>query len=317
MRVSRRPTSSKESFRSVTGSYPGQPSAAGCPSLLVSPGNIAKHVEALGEGRTFSATEEFRALVQVDGAAANSLGGPQAWAQTAAREPMWLGRFAGIPVQTLTGVSAVMPKFVLPSSTTGVAETAPHAEYDAVTDLQLAALRYGRWSAVSAATSAFVSVSGLSNGHAIGIARDLDKLAVGNIETAAGTPAVYAADIARNVREALLSVSANVLTAVEELVIVGTPAAAALLGETTPANGPDVGSVTSRFNGARLYATGAATSGQLTVFAPQSFMIFMSMLQSATTIDPKDGSTAFGSWLHSTSVGQGLTGSALAVDVTA
>lgn len=303
-----------ESFRSVTGNYPGQHRAGGLPSLLVSSDNIAKHSEALREGRVFGAVEESRALVQVNGAATNSLGGPQAWGQVGAREPMHLIRFAGIPVQTLTGVAAVMPTFTLPTSTAGVNESTAHGEYDSVVDLPLSALRYGRWTSVSAAASAFDSLSGISNAHAIGIAKDLDAKAVGDIQTAAGTAVAFDADIAGNVRETLLTVSAAVLAPVEELVIFGTPSDVALLQDVAPANGSDAGSVTTRFAGARLYATAAATAGQVTVFNPMSFLVFVSQLQSASTIDPKDGSNSFGSWLHSTGVGQGLTGSAKAVD---
>lgn len=303
-----------ESFRSVTGAYPGQPSPAGCPSLLVSRDNITKHAEALREGRVFGAVEESRALVQVNPSASNALGGPQAWAQVGPREPMHLIRFAGIPVQTLTGVAAVMPTFTLPTSAAGVNESTAHGEYDSVVDLPLSALRYGRWTAVSAAAAQFDSLSGIANLHSVGIAKDLDKKVVGDIQTAAGTPVTFAADIAGNVRKSLLTVAANVLASPEDLVIFGTPSDIALLGDTTPANGPDVGSVTERFNGARLYATGDATAGQVTIFAPSAFLVFMSQLQSASTIDPKDGSNSFGSWLHSTGAGQGLTGSAQAVD---
>ncbi|MED5815725.1 hypothetical protein VST63_25480 [Mycolicibacterium sp. 050232] len=304
-----------ESFRSVTGHYPGQPNANLCPSLIVSPENVRKHAQAMAEGRSFGAVEE-RATVQINPASSNALGGPEAWAQTAAREPMHLIRFAGIPVQILTGVSATMPTFTLPTGAAGVGETTAHGEYDTVVDTPLSGLRYGRWTKVSAAVDQLVPVAGLSNLHAVAIAKDLDKLAVGNIETAASTPVAYKADIAGNVREALLTVSATTLVEVEKLVIIGTPADVALLQDVSPANGPDAGSVTTRFAGSRLYPSIAATAGQVTVFDPQAFLVFMSSLQSASQIDPQDGSNSFGSWLHSTGVGQGLTGSARAVDVT-
>lgn len=310
----RKPHELAESFRSVTGNYPGQPSASLCPSLIVSPENVRKHAEAMAEGRSFGAIEE-RATVQVNPASSNALGGPEAWAQTAAREPMHLIRFAGIPVQVLTGVSATMPTFTLPTGAAGVNETTAHGEYDTVVDTPLSGLRYGRWTKVSAAVNQLVPVSGLSNLHAVAIAKDLDKLAVGNIETAAGTPVAYKADIAGNVREALLTVSATTLVEVEKLVILGTPAAVSILQDVSPANGPDAGSVTTRFAGARLYPSIAGTAGQVTVFDPQAFLVFMSQLQSASQIEPSDGSNSFGSWLHSTGVGQGLTGSARAVDV--
>ncbi|WP_229479984.1 hypothetical protein, partial [Mycolicibacterium mageritense] len=233
----------EESFRSVTGAYPGQPNASLCPSLIVSPANVEKHLQAMKEGRSFGAIEQ-RSMVQVNPAAANALGGPEAWGQTGPREPMHLIRFSGIRVQTLTGVAATMAQYTLPAAAPGVNETSQHGEYDSVVDVPLTAVRYGRWSAVSAAVKAFDPLSGLVNAHSIGIGKDLDKLAVGNIETAAGTPAVYAADIAGNVRNTVLSVAANVLGDPTELVIVGQPAAIALLGDIQPANGGDIASVT-------------------------------------------------------------------------
>ncbi|MDN4520712.1 hypothetical protein QYF68_23265 [Mycolicibacterium austroafricanum] len=305
----------EESFRSVTGNYPGQPNASLCPALIVSPDNVQKHANAMAEGRSFGAVEEARALVQVNPSAANAMGGPQAWAQTGAREPRHLIAFAGIPVAQLTGVSATMPTYTLPSATAGVNESTAHGEVDGVVDLPLSALRYGRFSKVSAAVNAFVPVSNLVNLHAVAIAKDLDLKAVGAIETAASTPAAFNADVAGNVRANLLAVSAAVLADVSDLVIFGSPSDIALLGETSPTNGGDVASVTERFHGARLYPTLSATAGQVTIFHPASFLVFMSALQSASQIDPTDGSNSFGQWLHATAPGQGLSGSAKAVDV--
>lgn len=306
----------EESFRSVTGNYPGQPNANLCPTLIVSPDNVQKHANAMAEGRSFGAIEEARALVQVNPSASNAMGGPQAWAQTGTREPRHLIAFAGIPVAQLTGVSATMPTYTLPSAAAGVNESTAHGEVDGVVDLPLSALRHGRFSKVSAAVNAFVPVSNLVNIHGVAIAKDLDLRTVGAIETAASTPVAFNADVAGNVRANLLAVSAAVLADVNDLVIFGTPAAISLLGETTPTNGGDVASVTERFNGARLYPTLSATAGQLTIFHPASFLVFMSALQSASQIDPTDGSNSFGQWLHATAPGQGLTGSAKAVDVT-
>ena len=148
-----------------------------------------------------------------------------------------------------------------------------------------------------------------------GIARDLDLLAVSAVETAAGAPSTFSAAIDMSVRKAILAVAANSYSDESQLVIFGTPGDVALLTDTTPANGPDVGSVSVRFCGARLYPTFAATSGQVTVFAPGSFRVFQTKLQSASLIDPTSGANKFGSWVHSTGVGLQVVGSALAVDV--
>jgi hypothetical protein len=282
------------------------------PSLLVSVDNLRQHAEAMSRGQSFGAIET-RAAVQVDPAAASAMGSPAGWAQTDARDPRHLIGFSGIPVQPLTGGTATVPQFTLPSGVAGVAETAEHAEYDSVVDVPLTAVRHGRWTKVTAAVDAFDPLTGLNNMHAIGIARDLDLAAVGDIETAAGTPVAYVADVAGNVRLALNTVAAGVYAEVSDLVIVGTPADIAVLQDVTPANGPDAGSVTARFSGARLYPSVAATSGQVTVFAPRAFATFMSGLQSASQINPADGSNTFGQWLHATGVAMGLVGGAVAV----
>jgi hypothetical protein len=269
--------------------------------------------QAFANGRQSFGAIETRAAVQVDPAAASAMGSPAGWAQTDARDPRHLIGFSGIPVQPLTGGTATVPQFTLPSGVAGVAETAEHAEYDSVVDVPLTAVRHGRWTKVTAAVDAFDPLTGLNNMHAIGIARDLDLAAVGDIETAAGTPVAYVADVAGNVRLALNTVAAGVYAEVSDLVIVGTPADIAVLQDVTPANGPDAGSVTARFSGARLYPSVAATSGQVTVFAPRAFATFMSGLQSASQINPADGSNTFGQWLHATGVAMGLVGGAVAV----
>ncbi|BBZ03605.1 hypothetical protein MCHIJ_30420 [Mycolicibacterium chitae] len=282
------------------------------PSLLVSADNLHRHAAAMAAGQTYGAVET-RATVQVNPAAGSSTGSPAAWAQTGPRDPRHLIGYAGIPVQQLTGDKAVLAQYTLPSGASGVDEVTPHGEYDDVVDVPLTAVRYGRWSKVSAAVDQFVTLEGLSNAHAVGIARDLDLSAVSAIESAAASALAFETDVAGHMRYAANTVAANVYAQVEDLVIVGTPADIAVLQAVHPANGPDAGSVTARFAGARLYPSQAATAGLLTVFAPAAFAVFMSPLQSASQIDPTDGSNRFGSWLHATPVGQGLVGGAVSI----
>ena len=46
------------------------------------------------------------------------------------------------------------------------------------------------------------------------------------------------------------------------------------------------------------------------MFALNTFRVFQTPLQSASLIDPADGSNKFGSWWHSTGVAQQIVGSA-------
>ena len=278
------------------------------PTLLVSDGNHARHAAALREGRPFGVIET-RARVTAGG----DLGSAGAWNPGAPNEPRHLIAFAGIPVSELTGKTAQVPKYTGPSGAAGVDESANHGEYDAVDPVSLTALRYGRWSEVSALANVVDDLTGMNAMHGWGIARDLDLLAVAAVQTAASTPVALGDDLETQVREAILTVAAATYSDETQLVIVGKPADLSLLTGTAPANGSDLGSVATRYAGARLYPSLAATAGQVTVFAPNAFRVFMSRLQSASLIDPASGANKFGSWLHSTGVAQQITGSAVAV----
>jgi hypothetical protein len=179
-----------------------------------------------------------------------------------------------------------------------------------MTKVDLTAKRYGRWTDVSSIVGELDDLRGINVMHAWGIARDLDKLAVGVIDTAAATPSNMGDDLEGVVREALLTVQAETYSDASQLVIVGTPADVALL---TATSGSDVESFAVRFNGARLYPTNEASAGQVTCFAPSAFRVFQTTLQSAVVIDPTDGGHKFGSWLHSTELGEQVVGAAMAV----
>ena len=87
-------------------------------------------------------------------------------------------------------------------------------------------------------------------------------------------------------REAILAVAAATYSDESQLVIVGTAADLALLTGTTPANATDLGSLLVRYNGAKIYPSTAATADQVTVFAPGSFRVFQTKLQSGIADRP-------------------------------
>lgn len=278
------------------------------PTLLVSDQHLREHAAALADGRPYGAVEGRSRVT-----AAADLGSAGGWATVAPAEPRHLISFAGIPVSELNGRTAQVPQFTGPTAAAGVDETVDHGEYDAVAPVNLSALRYGRWSDVSALADQVDELTGLSAMHGWAIARDLDAMAVAAIESAAGSLGVGTGNLDEDVRRAVLTVTATVYAAETQLVIVGQPADLAELTGTTPANADDLGSYAVRFAGARLYPTLAASANELTVFAPSAFRVFQSALQSASLIDPQDGSHKFGSWLHSTGVAQQIVGSAVTV----
>ena len=284
-------------------------SAPWTPSLLVSQRHLEEHAEALHAGRPYGAVElETRSRMT----AASDLGSAAAWNPGSPNEPRHLINFAGIPVSQLNGRTAQVPAYTGPTAAAGVDEDTDHGEYDAVAPIDLTALRYGRWSDVSALANVVDDLVGLNRMHSWGIARDLDALAVAAVEGAAGWMGV-SVDIEQQVRQAILTVAAAVYSDETELVVFGTPADLAELVATSPTNGGDVGSYSVRFNGAKLYPTTAASTDVLTVFAPSAFRVFQAPLQSASLIDPTDGSHKFGSWMHSTSVACQIVGAAVTV----
>ena len=282
--------------------------AFGPNTLLVSDEHLEQHAAALRDGRPHGAVEA-RARVTVSG----DLGSAASWDPGRPNEPRHLISFAGIRVSELVGRTATVPAYTGPVGGAGKDEATAHTEFDAIDPISLTGLRYGRWTLVSALANVVDDLRGINAMHAWGIARDLDLLAVNAIQTAASTPAVLGDDLDQQVRAAILQVAASTYSDESSLVIVGTPTDLSLLTGTAPANGDDKGSVSVRYAGARLYPTLAATADQVTVFAPSAFIAFQTRLQSATTIDPTDGSNKFGSWVHSTGVAQQIVGAAAAV----
>lgn len=284
------------------------------PTLRVSDEHLAQHAEALRGERPHGTTVEIETRARLT--TAGDLGSAGAWAAGQPNEPRHLISFAAIPVSELAGRTAQIPAYTGPAAAAGVDESTAHPEYDAIAPVTLTALRYGRWSEVSALADAVDDLRGIQQMQSWGIARDLDLLAVAAIETAASTPAALV-DLDQQVREAILTVAAATYSDESSLVVFGTAADLSLLTGTTPANSDDLGSVPVRYHGARLYPTTAATADQLTVFAPNAFRVFQARLRSATLIDPENGSHKFGSWLHSTPVAQQIVGAAAAVATAA
>lgn len=285
---------------------------SGPPSLTVSDTSLRSHAEAIREGRPFG-TVETRAAVT----AGSHMSSPGTWATSGGAAPRTLYAYAGMQTPDLTGMTASMPSYTIPAGAAGAAETATHGEYDSVTPENLTAVRYGRWSKVTAGVDAFDELSGIQYAHAAGIARDLDLACVSAVETAAGTPLAFvdAASVPSVVRQGILTAATAVNGLPTDCTLFGTPADLALLQDLDPVHADGVGSAVSAFAGARLYPTAAATAGQVTVFVGSAWTLFLSATRSATNIDPSDGSNTFGQWVHAAGPAPRITGGAVAIDV--
>ena len=285
--------------------------------LLVSEKHLRSHADALRAGSTFGAEEEWlpvetRANVTV----ATDMGSPGAWDAGDIPEPVTLRRFARIPNAPLTGATAQMPSVTLPAAAAGVAETAAHPEFDTVDVANLTALRYGRWTQVTSFVDEFDQLEIINRAHGVGIARDLNLADVTTIQTAAGSVTAFdAANLDRNVRQAILKVAAAALVEPSDVVLFGTSAALGVVTGFAPASGDDRGSVATRVYGARVYVSESAAAGNVYAFAPRGFQVFSSRLRSAAVIDPSTGMNKFGQWLHSTPAGVAVVGAAAGVDV--
>jgi hypothetical protein len=292
-----------------------RPSRSGHSPLLVSEEHLRSHAQALRAGSVFGAEEELveaRAAVTV----ASDYGSPGAWGDGGIAQPIPLRQFANIPASKLTGATAQMPSLTLPAGAAGVAEGTVHGEYDTINVANLTTLRYGRWTQVTSFVDEFDQLRSINAAHAVGIARDLNLVDITAIQTAAGSVTAFdAANLDRNVRQAILKVAAAAVVPPQEVVLFGGSAAMGVVTGYAPASGDDRGSVTTRVFGARAYVDEQATAGNVYAFAPQGFIVFQTGLRSASTLDPTNGSPKFGSWLHSTAAGVFIVGAAAGVDV--
>jgi hypothetical protein len=303
------------SFRQATGQYPfGGGGASGNP-LMLSEQNLRALSEAIREGRPWSVQQdppEARAMLQT-----TTLGSDGSWATSQLPGPVSLRAFAGIPTSPLTGVTAQMPSYTPPAGGAGVNESTQHGEFTGVTLASLTVSRYGRWTQVSAAASAFDDLVGINGAHAVGIARDLTLADWTAIDTSAGAAVGFVASaLDLQIRQAVMKVSAATMGSPDQCVIVGSSTDLGLATGYAPTSGDDRGSVSLRVYGARVFPFEQATTGFVWIFNPLAYRAFQGGLGSARTVDPKDGSDTFGQWVHSTPVGVAIVGGAVKIDTT-
>ncbi|WP_405071573.1 hypothetical protein OG558_19745 [Kribbella sp. NBC_01510] len=277
----------------------------------VSAEDLRAHYEAISQGGTRATRSEYRAMVT----AAAGMGSETNWSSKSADAATSLREFAGITSRPLDGLSAVHPSVTLPAgSGTGAAESAQHTEFTAIVPSTLSAARYGAWTNASAAVSSFDDLSAVEAAHRIHIARSLSLADLGTIDTVAGAATVYAAaTFEATMRATILTVAATANVSPDQVVCYGTPASLSVATSYAPTNGQDRGSVVERLFGARIFPMLGAVAAKLTFFAPSAFIVFETGISAATTIDPRDGSSTFGSWVHSTAAGPAVAGAAKAI----
>jgi hypothetical protein len=263
----------------------------------------ARNLETLEEARrNFATVTVFeRAMLKT-----TDMGTAVDYEASGLQGPRSLWQASGIPTSVPDGYSGVVPQFTLPAGVALVAEAVAHAEFDAVNPDNVAIKRAGAWSSLSSEGALSTSIAEISQAHARIIARNLDVATVAKLESAPG---------GLGIDSGLTTVAAEASCDVSDLWIVGHPltvaelAGNAVFGVT---NAADIGSYATRYGGAAIYPTPAATVDRLTVFHPQSFRAFASSLASAVVVDPKDGSQTFGQWMFY-GLGKSLVGGAVTV----
>lgn len=271
----------------------------GLSPLAVSAANLEILERARHEYRSVSVIEERAALTTT------LMGTGVEYAANGLAAPRNLWRASGIPTtEPPEGLKGTVPKVTLPAGTTLVGEGSPHAEFDDVTPDGVTMGRTGAWSDLTSEANVSTSIAEISQAHARIVARDLDLALVSKLE---------GSDSGLTVDEALLTVADVAAVDVSQLWVVGPVAdMAALVGGSvfTPASGPDVESYATRYNGAAVYVSSAASA--ITVFSPSGFRCFATRLASGVLVDPKTGTQTFGQWLL-WGCGQSLTDAALTV----
>lgn len=193
-------------------------------------------------------------------------GNPVAWGRNVLAGPRLLHVAAGVPTQSIDAIVAEFPSLTLPTATAGVAETVTVPEYASSATGTVTAARFGRWTDFSTEALIGTSPDAVVAMHQLGIALDLDKVLIDAVETAAGAPVAFNADVPGNVRRALARVQARTAAAdVGNLVILVHPDDVWLLEDVQPIGGVTTGEGFSRFSGAMIYPSEAVNTGFITV----------------------------------------------------
>jgi len=194
-------------------------------------------------------------------------GGRRQWASAMTAGPRLLHMVAGVPQDRNVGaVAAQHPVITLPTAAAGVAETVSLAEFASSTAGSVTLLRFGRWTDITRELQISASVEPFLQAHQLGIARDLDKVLIDAVETAAGGAVGFVADVPGQIRKQVAAVIDNTAaTGADDVVILVNPADASLIQAVSPTGGVTIGERFERFAGAIVYPSAAVNTGFMTI----------------------------------------------------
>jgi hypothetical protein len=181
--------------------------------------------------------------------------------------PRMLHVVAGVgAVRGMDAILAEFPQFTLPTATAAAGEGASLAEYATSAGGTATLGRFGRFTDLTKESQVGTSIGPVLRMHSLGIALDADKALIDLVDTAAGSPVAFTADVPAAIRKAMATVMAA--TAAEdpaELVILVHPDDVALLQDVSPIGGDSMGERFQRFSGALVYPTTAQDTGLMLV----------------------------------------------------
>lgn len=193
-------------------------------------------------------------------------GAPREWGSNTVAGPRMLHVVAGIPTQPADAIFAQFPQLTLPAATAASAEGVTLTEYASATAGSVTLGRFGRWTDLSAESQIGTDAGAIVGMHAVAIAKDLDKILIDAVETAAGGAVAFSADVPAAVRTAMARVLDNTAaSSVDDLVILVHPDNAALLQDVSPTGGETMGEPFQRFSGGLVYPSSAVNTGFCTV----------------------------------------------------
>lgn len=272
-------------------------------------------IDSRSVGRFEGSSTEKRAAL-----ATGTFGAPRVWGSNVIDGPRLLHQVAGVPTQQSDAIYAQYPVLTLPTAGASVAENITLAEFASSTAGSVTLARYGRWTDLSKESLVGTDAGAITSMHRIGIAKDLDSALIGLVNTAAGSPVTFAADVPAAIRKAMAGViDATAAASVEDVVVLTHPDNAALLQDITPVGGETIGQRFGDFSGSLVYASSAVPTGFMLVGNLKAGCRYFEATGIATETDQN---IKTGTFSVATSVisgyGLGLAGGAFAkVDVVA
>lgn len=221
-----------------------------------------------------------------------TFGQPQEWGANVLTGPRILHMTAGVPRQPIDAVLAEFPQLTIPSASASVGEGVSLTEYASSTAGSVVLGRFGRFTDLTTESQVGTNAGAILAMHQVGIAKDLDKVLIDAVDTAAGVAIAFDADVPAAIRKSMATVlDATAEDSPERLVILAHPDNVNLLQDVAPVGGETIAERFQRFSGALVYPSSAVATGFMIVanLAVGTRFFEASSVGTATDEDVKTG----------------------------